>query len=91
MENIVVPKSMLKKFLASKGMRVQPESVEKFEKMFRNWADKIANIASQNCKEAKRKTIMPEDFDKDDVEVESDDDSDKDKDDEDSDDDDSDD
>lgn len=31
---INVPKSMLKKLLASKGMRVKPDAVEKFEKFF---------------------------------------------------------
>ena len=61
-QKINVPLSMCKKFLASKGMHVQPEAIKKFEKMFREWANTIAISATVNAKEAKRKTIYAEDI-----------------------------
>jgi len=66
---INVPVSMCKAFLASKGLHVKPEATKKFENMFREWANKIATIATENATEAKRKTIYPEDFDAEEVDV----------------------
>ena len=62
MADIKVPKSMCKAFLASNGLRVTPAATIKFEKLFREWSNKISVIATENAKEAKRKTIFPEDF-----------------------------
>ena len=59
---INVPKSMLKKFLASNGCRVTPEALTKFESLFREWASNISKVASEKVTAEKRKTIGPEDL-----------------------------
>jgi histone H3/H4 len=61
--DINVPLSMCKKILGLGGMRVQPESINKFEEKFRAWAKNISDSVTQKCADAKRKTIMPEDLD----------------------------
>jgi len=70
---INVPTSMCKAFLASKGLHVKPTATKKFENILREWADKIATMATENAKESKRKTVYPEDFDADSVEVDTED------------------
>jgi histone H3/H4 len=62
MSDINIPKSMLKKFLSSKGMRVKPASIKTFENKFISWANEVVTKATNRAEENKRKTIMPEDL-----------------------------
>ena len=61
MSDILVNFSVAKKYLAQNGLRCQPSAVEELRNLIKNYADGIAEKASEIAEQDKRKTIKPED------------------------------